>query len=106
MTTNEVGVGDIIYNTTDSTVATVTAVDSATALSISADIMASGESYTIYRKGTKGCVLYVGVTGDVKVTMAGGNTVVYTAMVAGWQPINVTRVWATGTAATNLVAAW
>ena len=66
----------------------------------------SGESYTIYRKGTKGCVLYVGVTGDVKVTMAGGNTVVYTAMVAGWQPINVTRVWATGTAATNLVAAW
>ena len=37
-----------VTNTTDSTTATVEAVDSGTQLSISSDIMASGESYTIY----------------------------------------------------------
>ena len=42
-----VTVGSTVYNTTDDTSATVTAVDSDTTLSISADIMASGETYVI-----------------------------------------------------------
>jgi len=42
-----VTVGDVIYNTTDGTYALVTAIDSDTQLSISADIMASGEVYRI-----------------------------------------------------------
>ena len=42
-----VRIGDIVKNTTDSTSATVTAIDSNTILSISADIMASGENYQI-----------------------------------------------------------
>ena len=37
-----------VSNTTDSTTATVEIVDSGTQLSLSSDIMASGESYTIY----------------------------------------------------------
>lgn len=41
-------VGMIVNNTTDDTFAYVTAVDSNTILSISADIMVSGEDYTIY----------------------------------------------------------
>jgi hypothetical protein len=45
--TSTVRVGDLVKNTTDSTSATVTAVDSDTTLSLSADIMASGESYQI-----------------------------------------------------------
>jgi hypothetical protein len=40
-------VGMTVYNTTDNTVALVTARDSATQLSLSADIMASGEAYVI-----------------------------------------------------------
>ena len=40
-------VGQIVYNTTDGTNATVTAKDSGTQLSIDADIMASGENYSI-----------------------------------------------------------
>jgi hypothetical protein len=40
--------GYVVYNTTDLTFAYVTAVDSDTTLSLSADIMASGEGYTIY----------------------------------------------------------
>ena len=39
--------GMIVYNTTDSTEATVTAVDSATTLSLSADVFTSGEVYVI-----------------------------------------------------------
>ena len=58
-------VGDIVYNTTDSTVATVSAIDSATVLSISADIMANTETYRIFRPdANQGCVLYVGGAGD------------------------------------------
>ncbi len=47
-----VDVGDEVHNTTDDTYAFVTAVDSATQLSLSADIMVSGETYTIQGEGT------------------------------------------------------
>ena len=43
-----VSVGNEVYNTTDSTIAVVTAVDSNTTLSLSSDIMVSGENYSIY----------------------------------------------------------
>tara|TARA_R100000781_G_scaffold24008_4_gene17766 strand:- start:12459 stop:13301 length:843 start_codon:yes stop_codon:yes gene_type:complete len=42
-----IAVGDQVNNVTDDTVATVTAIDSATQLSLSADIMASAENYLI-----------------------------------------------------------
>jgi surface protein len=42
-----VTIGDVVYNTTDGTYAFVTGIDSDTQLSISADIMASGEVYRI-----------------------------------------------------------
>ena len=42
-----VTVGDVVYNTTDGTYALVTAIDSDTQLSISADIMANAEVYRI-----------------------------------------------------------
>ena len=103
-----VKVGAIVHNTTDGTIATVTVVDSNTQLSLSADIMATGENYTIYAYPEKnGCALYVGVAGDVKVKMASGKDVVFTAVPAGsFMPVNVTKVYSTGTAATNIVALW
>lgn len=42
-----VSIGDIIYNTTDTTYAEVTAVDSDTSLSLDSDIMVSGEAYEV-----------------------------------------------------------
>lgn len=42
-----VRIGDIVTNTTDNTTATVTKVDSDTTLSLSADIMVSGETFNI-----------------------------------------------------------
>uniref|UniRef100_A0A6M3IKE6 Tail protein n=1 Tax=viral metagenome TaxID=1070528 RepID=A0A6M3IKE6_9ZZZZ len=46
--TTTVVVGALVKNTTDTTYAVVTAIDSDTQLSISSDIMANGENYTIY----------------------------------------------------------
>ena len=43
-------VGSFIKNTTDTTTASVTAIDSDTTLSISSDIMASGENYILFAK--------------------------------------------------------
>lgn len=47
--TNVVLEGDVILNTTDSTVATVVSIDSNTELTLTSDIMSNGENYTIIR---------------------------------------------------------
>ena len=47
--TNGVRIGDWVHNTTDDTWAMITAIDSATTLSIDNDIMADEEEYTIER---------------------------------------------------------
>ena len=49
-------------------------------------------------------VIYVGVTGNIKVTTANGDVVTFPAFPGGSVvPVQVIRVWATGTAATSLV---
>ena len=49
--------------------------------------------------------LYVGAAGDVKVIMASGATVTFADVLAGTVlPIQVRRVFATGTVATDIVA--
>jgi hypothetical protein len=50
--------------------------------------------------------LYVGGAGNVQVTMFDGASppLVITNLGVGWHPIRVTRVWATNTTATNIVA--
>jgi len=63
-----VSIGDIVYNTTDNTIATVTQVESSTILVISSNIFTSPENYIIFLggpngssriKGSEGCLLYV-----------------------------------------------
>ena len=48
--TETVEAGDLVFNTTDNTIAIVSAIDSDTTLSIDTDIMASGEGYKIFSK--------------------------------------------------------
>lgn len=53
--TTGVAIGDVVNNLTDSTTATVTAIDNSTTLSLSSDIMTSGENYEIrYYSGFSG----------------------------------------------------
>ena len=104
-------IGDTVYNTTSSTAATVTNVDSATQLTLNLDIMVSGDSYILY-SGTnmagsiEPCVLYVGVGGDLDVITAGGDNIVFVNVPTGsFFPVQVIKVQDT-TTATNIVALW
>lgn len=54
-----------------------------------------------------GCLLYIGGTGSVKVTTVGGDEVTFSAVPVGtFMSVQVVKVWATGTSATNIVALW
>ncbi len=106
-----VAIGDIIYTSGLATnlAVTVTAVDSATQLSVSTGIPTSA-AYTIYSQAnnvSNGCVLYCGGTGNIDVITAGGDTVNLTGVPTGlFIPVQVLRVKATLTTATNIVALW
>ena len=54
-----------------------------------------------------GCVLYIGGFGDLRVETVGGDTVTFVGVLGGtFFPVQVKRVYATGTTATNIVALW
>lgn len=51
--------------------------------------------------------LYVGASGDVKVTFVGGSQATFVGLAPGViHPFAVERVWATGTTATNIIGVW
>jgi len=53
------------------------------------------------------CVLFIGGAGNLRVLTAGGDDVTFTGVLAGsFLPVQVKRVFATGTTATNIVALW
>ena len=120
-----VEVGDIVYNTTDNTSATVTAIDSEFLLTLSANIMATGENYTIFLNGpifdqriqsSSGCLLYVGANDlnatkvDVKVETIAGSIVTFNAFPVGeYLPVQIVKLYATGTtdiSDNNCLAIW
>jgi len=53
-----------------------------------------------------GCVLYVGLSGDLKVTTAGGDDVIFRNVPVGFFPVQVLKVWATDTIADEIIALW
>jgi len=51
--------------------------------------------------------LYIGVSGDVKVDVEGSGTgIIFKAVPVGFLPVRVTKVYATGTAATSILSLW
>jgi hypothetical protein len=54
--------------------------------------------------GGTSSAIYIAVAGALHVTTASGQNVVTPSLIAGWHPIRVTRVWATGTTATGLMS--
>lgn len=68
-----------------------------------ADLTLSGGA--IIEGSNNGACLYIGTGGDLKVTMLGGQTVVFTNIPDGtFMPIQVRRVWANGTNAGDILA--
>ena len=99
--------GYIVYNTTDNTAATVLSVDSDTVLTLSADIMVSGENYTLYADDNNGCVLYAGSGGNIRVLTVGNDDITFVVVVPGaFIPVQVKRVFASGTGPTDIIAMW
>lgn len=53
-----------------------------------------------------GCVLYVGGSGDIRVLTTGYDDVTFGSFPGGFFPVQVVRVFATGTTATKIIALW
>ena len=113
-TTMGIQTNAIVYNITPGSedAAFVTAVDSATTLSLSKDITGAGQDYVIYNAATKACTLYVGVAGNLIVQMASQrdaalmDTVTFNNIPSSsFLPILVTRV-AQASTASNIIALW
>lgn len=112
--TNGVATGDIVYNITDGTAATVVSVISETQLTTNANILAAiSKNYTVYQAspqttiGNYGCYLYIGIAGNVFVDTIGNDTnVAFIGVPAGTiLPVQVKRL-RISTSATNIIALW
>jgi hypothetical protein len=105
-----VAVGDVVYNTTTGTAATVTQVIDNTRLLLNADIfLGIGNSYIIYAQNIKaeGCVLYIGTGGNVRVLTHGGDDVTFVNLLGGtFVPVQTIKVFASGTTCTGIIALW
>ena len=106
--TNKVKRGDVVVNTTDGVASRVVSVTNETTLEvITTGLFASTEGYEVWQQSTEAAVLYVGVGGDVKVRTAGGNDMTFVGVPTGtFMPVQVVRVFTTGTSATDIVALW
>lgn len=105
--------GDIVYNTSDSTAATVIEVVDDTTILLNADIFgAADKDYHLYAAsaqntiGNRGCNIYVGGTGTLVVVTADENAVTFNGVPAGTVlPVQVLKVKAASTA-TGIIALW
>jgi hypothetical protein len=81
-----------------------------TTIVLNADIfLAVGNAYIIYSQNTKneGCVLYIGTSGNIRVLTHGGDDVIFTNVLGGtFLPVQILKVFSTGTAASGIIALW
>jgi hypothetical protein len=111
--TKKIAAGDIVYNTTDGSAATVVSVTNQTTIVLNASIFAAtAKDYVIYQAssqttiGNYGCFLYVGGGGTVVVTTIGGDVVTFSGVPAGTVlPVQVIKL-ASATSATLINALW
>lgn len=105
--------GAIVVNTTTNTIANVIGFKDNTALYIDNDIFASGDGYAIYNSdNNQGCSIYIpaGETVSLTVLTVGGDIITFTkcgdSNASSILPVNVLRVFDTGTSLTDLIALW
>ena len=90
-------------------IARVASVGGPTQITLDAAIAgAAAVGYKIYVGATNpGCVLYVGNTGNLRVLTTSGADLTFVGIPAGaFVPVQVKRVFATNTTATDIVALW
>ena len=112
--TDNVRAGDVVYNISDSTSATVVSVQSQTQLTMNANIFAAGgKTFIVYQQsassglGNQGCVLYIGGAGILSCVTSGGDDIVFQNVQGGvFFPVNVIKVNSSVTTATNIIALW
>jgi len=112
----KVTVGDVVYEPSTGTIAKVESVNTNIQLTLSAPgLTGGGAAYDIYRgnggvndlkAGNEGFSLFVGTAGDVSVLPASSENVVTLKNVANnsYVPLQVARVFATGTSAGDIIA--
>lgn len=100
--------GMIAVNTTDGTQSEITAVVNGTTLTVAQNIFATTlQNYAIYGGEQNGAVLYIGGAGNLKVTTVAGDDVTFQGISAGsFFPVQVKKVWLTGTTASQIIALW
>jgi len=106
--TSGVKLGMIIVNTTDGTQTVVEGVINDTTLTVADNIFTvTAKAYVIYGGEQEGAVLYIGTAGALKVTTIAGDAVTFIGINTGaFFPVQVAKVWATGTTASNIIALW
>ena len=106
-TAETVQTGMIVVNTTDGTQTTVLSIENTTTLNVTNDIMPNAKAYQLYDGNQEGAVLFIGTAGNLKVTTAGGDEITFQGVNTGtFFPVNVVKVFATGTSADNIIALW
>ena len=100
--------GMIIVNTTDSTQTTVVKVVNGTTLLVKDNVFTNtAKAYAIYGGTQEGAVLYIGASGNIRVTTIGGDDVTFVGLQTGtFFPVQVVKVWNTSTTAANIMALW
>lgn len=107
--TTNVQIGDVVFNTTTGATATVVQVLSEENLTLNANIFTGAiDNYIIYTQNTKeACVLYIGTGGNLRVLTASGQDVTFANVLGGtFLPVQVLKVFSTGTSASDFVALW
>jgi hypothetical protein len=107
-TDGTVKVGDVVHDYTNGVIDTISAIVDDNNLTLTSGVeVANGASYKIYDATSDAAVIYVGATGHISVTTSGGDTEIFLSVPTGTiLPVNIKRVNATSTTATNLIALW
>ena len=112
---NKVALGDVVYESSTGTIAQVIAIVSEDELTLSAPGVGGGAAFDIYRgnggaanlkSGNEGFSLFVGTAGDLRVIPASSEEPVDLKNVGNnsYVPLQVIRVFATGTSASDILA--
>jgi len=102
----KLNVGDVVYNITSSTAATIVEVIDKDTLLLNADIMVSGDSFVIYQEGpttgqgNQGCLLYIGSSASTSlhITTIGQDEMAIPKVGLGLFVIQTKKVWEADTA--------